>query len=119
MNQYFKELVTQRALTFKVGSVSLEAISGIDQISEKAEVKNVCVPLPIELATELENALNFLQLSKREFLTQAIRSALEDVALIVKDWDIFEYHDEWQAEVNKRQEEKKAVSAQEEKAVTE
>jgi len=94
MNKYFREMITHRALEFKLSGHLSGAIA--DQlISEKPELankfKNVCAPIPLDLVDRLENTLNTLNLTKREFLTQAIISALDDAEAIMDEVDITEY----------------------------
>lgn len=112
MNKYLKELITQRALTFKLeGWQSPHQAEFMESLIEKdpksAEIfKNVCAPLPVDLAKRLEDTIGLLGLTKRQFLTNAVSSALDDADLIMKELDIFEYENEYQENLKKLQEEK-------------
>ncbi len=97
MNKYFKEIITHRCLDFKLsGHLTGSLVDSL--IAEKPEIakqfKNVCAPLPLDVAERLENTLGTLNLTKREFLTQAIVSALEETQAIMDEIDITEYMNE-------------------------
>lgn len=94
MNKYFKEIITHRALSFKLsGHLTGSLVDSL--IAEKPELakqfKNVCAPIPLDVAERLEHTLNTLNLTKREFLTQAILSALDETQAIMDEIDITEY----------------------------
>lgn len=94
MNKYFTEIITHRALSFKL-SGHLTGAFGDSLIAEKPELakqfKNLCAPIPLDIVERLENTLNTLNLTKREFLTQAIISALDEAEKIMQEVDITEY----------------------------
>lgn len=97
MNKYFQEVLTYRALSFKLtGHLTGGLLDSLidDNPDLKAQFKNTCVPIPLSLSQDLEEVLSLLRLSKREFLTMAIRSAIDDAKKIMDEVDIFEYVDE-------------------------
>jgi hypothetical protein len=94
MNKYFREVIVKNALGVK----HLMHISGAfaEQLIEenpqfKTQFKNVCAPIPLALNEELENVTGILGLSKRDFLTMAIASAIDEAKVIMDDIDIDEY----------------------------
>ena len=94
MNKYFKEVITKNALEVKLQSVVsgrfAEAI--IEQTPElKAQFKNVCAPISLQLNEELEKVTGRLGLSKRDFLTMAIASAIDEAKILMDEIDIDEY----------------------------
>lgn len=93
MNKYFKEIITHRCLDFKLsgigGSLLDELIETKPHLSK--QFKNVCAPIPLDVAKRLEDTLNTLNLTKREFMTQAILSALDETQAIMDEIDITEY----------------------------
>lgn len=94
MNKYFREMLTHRALEFKLaghlqGRLVDELIETKPDLAK--QFKNVCAPIPLDLVERLENTLNTLNFTKREFLTQAIISALDDAETIMDEVDITEY----------------------------
>lgn len=96
MNKYFKEVITHRCLDFKLSGIEGKLVD--DLIEHKPEIakrfKNLCAPIPLEIVDRLENTLNTLNLTKREFLTQAILSALDETQAIMDEIDITEYMDD-------------------------
>ena len=89
MNKHFKEVVTHRALDFK-----LSGCPGVFlEVKEQPEVKfkNVCAPISLDLNNELENSTGLLNLSKREFLALAIESAIDDAKNVIHEVDVFEH----------------------------
>lgn len=95
MNKYFKEVVTHKALDFKLSGhfTGHFADSIIEETpSLKSQFKNVCAPIPLALNEELENMLGILNLTKREFFTLAISSAIDEAKAVMDEIDIAEYH---------------------------
>lgn len=94
MNKHFREIITHKALEFKLSGVLTGSLAD-DLIASKPELanqfKNVCAPIPLALVERLENTLNTLNLTKREFLTQAVISALDEAEAIMEEIDITEY----------------------------
>jgi hypothetical protein len=91
MNRHFQEVITHRVLSFKLTDVSPASDSIVeDSPTLKAQFKNVCAPIPLELNNELEQVLDILNLSKRVFFTMAISSAITEAKKIMQDFDIFE-----------------------------
>ncbi len=94
MNKYFKEIITHKALSFKLSGHFTGSLVD-DLIETKPEVakqfKNVCAPIPLDVVERLEHTLNTLNLTKREFLTQAVISALDEAEAIMDEIDITEY----------------------------
>ncbi|MGZ3904981.1 MAG: hypothetical protein ACXVC6_14870 [Bacteroidia bacterium] len=107
MNKYFKEVITSKSLEFKLsGQLTGRFTDALIESNPelKAQFKNVCAPIPLKLNEELESTLGILGLSKREFMTMAIASALEEAKAIMDEIDITEYHVEF-AEARKAEEE--------------
>jgi hypothetical protein len=102
MNKYFKEVITKKALEFKLSGYLTGSFG--DSLIEnepglKAQFKNVCAPIPLQLNEELENMLGLLQLTKRDFFTMAITSAIDEAKSLMDDIDITEYMRETSKEV--------------------
>lgn len=102
MNKYFKETITKNALDFKlmgqmVGNLPESFIERDPAL--KAQFKNVCAPIPLKMNEELENVISVLGLSKRDFLTLAISSAIDESKLLMAEIDIYEYHKDIQEQV--------------------
>jgi len=93
MNKYFKEIITHRCLDFKLSGVGGPLVDELIETKPDLakQFKNVCAPIPLEIAERLEHTLNTLNLTKREFITQAIFSALEETKAIMDEIDITEY----------------------------
>lgn len=93
MNKYFKEIITHRCLDFKLSGVGGPIVDELIQTKPDLakQFKNVCAPIPLDLAERLENTLNTLNITKREFLTQAVLSALDETKAIMDEIDITEY----------------------------
>jgi hypothetical protein len=94
MNKYFREVIVKNALEVKHSA----HISGgfADALLEespalRAQFKNVCAPIPLELNEKLETVTQLLHLSKRDFLTLAIASAIDETNAMLDDIDIDEY----------------------------
>jgi hypothetical protein len=97
MSKLFKEVITQKALSFKLAGHSIGLPMMADEIivndeNVKKHFKNVCVQLPIIVNQQLEDTLAILNLNKREFVIMAIENALEEAEKIMNEHDIFEYH---------------------------
>ena len=97
MNKFFEERITHKALQFKLmGQLSGRLVDSL--IAEnpnapeiKANFKNVCAPIPLSMNERLESVIGLLDLSKRDFLTMAIASALDDAEAIIGKLNVFEY----------------------------
>lgn len=95
MNQHFKDIVTHGALGFKImkhSALAADAVVDVLANSEemKAQFKNVCAPIHISIDNELEELVSILRMSKREFMTMAITSALSEARAIIDEIDIQE-----------------------------
>lgn len=104
MHQYFKDLITHRALAHKLsacasGEFAADLIENDPVLSKK--FKNVCAPIPLKSVKRLENVLKILRIKKQEFLTAAIFSALDDAEKIMADLDIDAYDREIQLSILK------------------
>ena len=83
---YFSDLVTYRALHFKLQSSGATPLHDqfIDQILDdpkspaNQQVQQVCAKLPICLARRLDDTCNILDVSKRRFIEAAIIAALDE-----------------------------------------
>jgi hypothetical protein len=110
MNKYFKEVVTLKALDFKVGQNEMfqpffeKALKSDnpEDIELKAQVKNVCTAIPLEMNKQLEEIISVLRISKGRFLFLAIASAMEEAKALMAEIDIHEYWVE-QAEAMQKQ----------------
>jgi len=94
MNKYLKEVVTHRALDFKLsGNVGGDAGEDLmeDAIKKSGNFKNVCAQLPEPMVKEFEGIINVLGLSKRQFITMAIQSAMDEAQEVMDEIDITEY----------------------------
>lgn len=92
MNKYFKELITLKALDFKLSGGNDLPESIIEASPKlKALVKNVCTPIPLEIDQELEGIIHILGIPKRTFLAQAIYSAMDEAKELMKELNITEY----------------------------
>jgi len=94
MNKYFREVIVKNALDVK-HSGQITGLFAEHLLEEnpklKAQFKNVCAPIPLALNEELESLTKLLGLSKRDFLTMAIASAIDESRVIIEDIDIDEY----------------------------
>jgi hypothetical protein len=63
----------------------------LEDSESKETVKNVCAKMPIALVNRLEETVNFLECSKRQFIEYAIIDAIEKARLIVDKLDVAEY----------------------------
>jgi ABC-type uncharacterized transport system ATPase component len=98
MNKYFKEVVTLKSLEFKLSSQIEGRTTDLIIDSEPSiasQFKNVCAPIPLSLNDELENMLGLLSMSKRQFMTLAIASAIDDARALMNEIDITAYHKEF------------------------
>jgi ABC-type uncharacterized transport system ATPase component len=98
MNKYFKEVVTLKSLEFKLSSQIEGRTTDLLLDSEPslaAQFKNVCAPIPLALNDELENMLGLLSMSKRQFMTLAIASAIDESRALMDEIDVIEYHKEF------------------------
>lgn len=94
MNKYFKEVITKNALEFKLSGALTGNIADTlieNNPSLRAQFKNVCAPIPLKLNEELENVTGVLGLSKRDFLTLAIASAIDEAKALMDEIDVTEY----------------------------
>lgn len=94
MNKYFKEMITKNALERKLSAHVSGSFADalLDEVpSLKAQFKNVCAPIPMKLNDELESVTDLLGFSKREFLTLAIASAIDEAKALMVEIDIDEY----------------------------
>jgi hypothetical protein len=94
MNKYFKEVITLKSLNFKLSGHSISpAYDAVIAQSPnlEAQFKNVCAPVPLDLVDDLEKILAILNISKRQFLTLSIESAIDEAKAIMDDINIGEY----------------------------
>lgn len=99
MNKRFKEIITYKALGHKLSFAATGAFGDeiMESLVDSKQVKNVCAPLPNAVVERLESTIELLNLTKREFITQAIISALDESAEIIASLDIFEIDREIEA----------------------
>jgi hypothetical protein len=86
LSKQFEEYIIYRTLTHKYDD------SGhlMDRLLEReelngVEVKNVCAKITIPLVNRLENVVDFLGVSKREFIEFAILEAVQHSERIIKE----------------------------------
>ncbi len=93
MNKHFREVLTFRALDFKLAGCPGVILEGAIPVPETQEpkFKNVCALIPIELDEELESITGLLSISKRQFLVLAIQSAIEETNKLMDEVDVFEH----------------------------
>lgn len=93
--KHLTELLTYRALHFKLSSVTgsdllLERAIEQDSTTTDLRLKNVCAKLSVQLSDRLDNTVNILDISKRRFIEAAIIAALDEADRVMKEVDIFE-----------------------------
>ena len=92
----FNQTIQYRALRFKAhvdGSPYNAQIMEdlLDEEAKKAEtIKTVCAPISIQLFDRLNNTLDMLDISKRQFIELALIEALDRADKIISEVDIFE-----------------------------
>jgi len=93
MNKHFKEVLTFRALDFKLSGCPGVLLDGSVPVPESQEpkFKNVCALIPMDLDQELESITGLLSISKRQFLVLAIQSAIEETNKLMDEVDVFEH----------------------------
>ena len=64
----------------------------IEQNSDIPELKNVCAKLHINLVKRLDDVINNLDMSKREFIEIALIEALDKAESIINDVEPFQDH---------------------------
>ena len=100
MKSYFDQKITHKALSFKLDDSGklldaiLESSEGED-VKKSLKMKNVCAQLTEPVINRLENTLNILNMSKREFLELAIIEALDKCQSIMNDVGLHEYIDQF------------------------
>ena len=110
--KYFDQFIQHRALSFKF-SVSGGAGNSLDMleqafasgaaqlvdhegkpkpgtIDDVIPMQNVCAKLTVELVQQMEEKLNILEMSKRQFIELAVIQALHRIDEIFADVDVFE-----------------------------
>lgn len=90
MNKHFKDIVTHGALGNKikvlrdfVGTPSDPVLNSNEH--PEGQFKNVCAPIHIGWDNKLERIVSILGMSKREFIREAIQSAITEADLIIKE----------------------------------
>lgn len=118
MNKYFKEVITYKALDIKVGTDEIfqplfeRALQSDNQedIKLRAQVKNVCAPIPLAMNEQLEQITKTLRISKSRFLTLAIASAMEEAKVLIDEIDIDEYQADYLNDLAEQQAKSKEVA---------
>lgn len=88
----------------------LEAALEDETVQKKHKMKNVCAMLSGDLTERLENVLNKIGITKREFLELAIIDALDKTEVIMEDAGIDEYYSVLADELKASRVELKAVT---------
>ena len=91
---HFDQFIQYKALDFKFGSsgaVLLDAVLRDPEQAEKLPLKNVCAKLHVDLVKRLDETVNTLQMSKREFIEYAIIEALNRADVIMDEVDMVEF----------------------------
>lgn len=93
---YMEELFLYKTLSHKMGSTHdvLDFLERGGALSKNtadidAMTKNVCAKISSELAENLDQMCNFLDISKRKFIETAIIEALNKANEIIKEVDPF------------------------------
>jgi len=99
INTRLEQKLLQKALNFKFNETeSLLVDQAVDDLSKmdisKVKVKNICAYVPLEFAERLENILDTLKISKREFVTLALEEAMTKADSVMKQTGIDAYFDE-------------------------
>lgn len=99
MKSRLEQKLLQKALNVKFDAVENDPLSDlvIDSIASSdvapAKLKNLCAYVTPAFAEALEQKINFLGMSKREFITLAISEAMLMADRIIEEVDVFEYAD--------------------------
>lgn len=95
MKSNLNEFLHYRALAAKLGNEQVQArmIDSVTATSELEGSKQVCTTLTMSLCDELESILSVLKMSKRQFIEQAIISAMIEAKDILDAHGVNEYHD--------------------------
>ena len=93
--KHLTELLTYRALHFKLSSVTgsdflLERAIEDDNTASDLKLKNVCAKLSVQLSDRIDNTVNILAISKRRFIEAAIIAALDEADRVMEEVNIFE-----------------------------
>jgi hypothetical protein len=94
MNKHFKNVVTHGALGHKLSKQDTIADKEtlvdllVNSPELKTQFKNVCAPIHISMYDELTRVVSLLKVSKREFLTMAIESALDEAKAIIDEVNV-------------------------------
>lgn len=93
--KHLTELLTYRALHFKLSSVTgsdflLERAIEDDNTASDLKLKNVCAKLSVQLSDRIDNTVNILDISKRRFIEAAIIAALDEADRVMEEVNIFE-----------------------------
>lgn len=79
-------LVTEKALHLVSGSGNadlLDHLGVVDQVENVGQIKNVCAKVSSQLADEIDNIVNVLDISKRRFLEAAMIEAVQKAKAIM------------------------------------
>ena len=93
--KHLTELLTYRALHFKLSSVTggdllLERAIEDEATANDLRLKNVCAKLSVQLSDRIDNTVNILDISKRRFIEAAIIAALYEADRVMEEVNIFE-----------------------------
>jgi len=88
------EILLARALAFKHDPNEQKLVdAAIDETGLPTITKNICAHLPMPLVDRLENALSVLQMSKREFITDALIDSLDRYDAIMSEYGVWEEYE--------------------------
>jgi len=88
----FNQFIQYKALSFKFDNSSMLIDAVIEDDKEnRLPLKNVCAKLHVSLVKRLDNRLNALSISKREFIEYAIIEALDKTDEIMEEVDALEF----------------------------
>lgn len=88
----FEQRVLHQSFKLKFGDMGKLVDLAIAQNQEIPEIKNVCAKLHISLVERLENVVNNLNMSKREFIEIALIEALDKAEAIFDDVEPYAGH---------------------------
>lgn len=104
MNTHFEQKLLHKALNYKFnevhGSILERAVEEMaTQENPPIKLKNICAYVPETFAKRLEDMLDLLKMSKREFVTLALHEALDKADKIIEEVNIYEEDDARSQEV--------------------
>ena len=93
MREYFNRLVTTSVLKRMEinGGHLIDSLLAKSEIADKLPLKNVCAKVSAELADEIDQICDFLDISKRSFIEGAFIDALRQAREIIDAEGLHDY----------------------------